>query len=251
MPFEDTPGAAVALLSRLFAQAVQARFAGHGASPAQYPVLEQLWREDGLTQHELCARIRIEQPTMANTLKRMERDGLVRKAQDDNDRRKVRLRVTPKARRLREDLEQAMDDVRATMVRGLDPAALAACLEGLEAMIENLSQDIDQPPLLLEDVVLEPVLLEDIVLEPVDDAELAAALNAPGATLAAPHQAAPASPVPVGPAPAATPAPTPAAPAAAAPGAAAPAAAPAAPAADSGGPDDDLTSDADILVLRD
>ena len=148
--FTKTSAHVAAHLTRLFSQAFQTRFAPHGVSPAQYPILLHLWREDGLTQHQLCDLVGIEQPTMANTLKRMVRDGLVRKIQDDNDRRKVRIRLTRKAVNLEETLNRSADEVLATAWSGFTTTGRDAFYALVRRMISNLEQDLEQDPLLLE-----------------------------------------------------------------------------------------------------
>ena len=65
------------LLAKGASRALQARADGAGFAPGQFPVLLELWSGDGLTQRELLDGLDIEQATMANTLSRMERDGLV------------------------------------------------------------------------------------------------------------------------------------------------------------------------------
>ena len=68
------------------------------------------YEQDGLTQAELCRRINVEQPTMANTLERMERDGLVERKADDTDRRRALVFLTQKAKDVR---AQVLEGVRA------------------------------------------------------------------------------------------------------------------------------------------
>ena len=82
MPFEknDSAGYLINHLARIFAQALAREIKPLGLAPGQFMVLLELWREDGLTQRDLVARLDVEQATLANTLSRMERDGLVRRA---------------------------------------------------------------------------------------------------------------------------------------------------------------------------
>ena len=63
-------------MARVFAHALAERIRPLGLAPGQFMTLIELWREDGLTQRDLVARLDVEQATMANTLKRMERDGI-------------------------------------------------------------------------------------------------------------------------------------------------------------------------------
>ncbi|MEM8756112.1 MAG: MarR family transcriptional regulator [Pseudomonadota bacterium] len=87
-------------MARLFAIGLQRRIKPLGLAPAQFMTLLELWAEDGLTQAELVERIDVEQATMANTLKRMERDGLIERRPHPEDGRARRNWLTPAAKAL-------------------------------------------------------------------------------------------------------------------------------------------------------
>ena len=87
-------------LARIFAQALAREIKPLGLAPGQFMVLLELWREDGLTQRDLVGRLDVEQATLANTLSRMERDGLVRRVPHPTDGRAQVIRLTERARRL-------------------------------------------------------------------------------------------------------------------------------------------------------
>ena len=81
--------------------------------------LLELWEEDGRTQKDLVRRLDIEQATMANTLKRMERDGLIIRQENPKDRRAQLIRLTEKARALQDDATAAANAVNAIALGGL------------------------------------------------------------------------------------------------------------------------------------
>lgn len=87
-------------MARLFGQGLNARITEFGLSPGQFPALLVLWKEDGLTQRELVKRIDVEQATMANTLLRMERDGLINRKRHPADGRAQQIWLTQKAKDL-------------------------------------------------------------------------------------------------------------------------------------------------------
>ncbi len=62
--------------------------------PAYLGVLLSLWNEDGLQANELGKRAGLEPSTMTGLLDRMERDGLVKRKPDPNDRRAHRIHLT-------------------------------------------------------------------------------------------------------------------------------------------------------------
>lgn len=65
----------------------------------QFDVLAQLAREpDGTSMMELSRRLLVTAGNMTGVVNRLERDGLVRRQQDQRDRRVTRIRLTPRGR---------------------------------------------------------------------------------------------------------------------------------------------------------
>lgn len=95
------------LLAKSFSRALQERGQKLGFAPGQFPVLLELWSEEGLTQKQLLDRLDIEQATMANTLARMERDGLVLRKKHPTDKRAQQIFLTVKAREMEEKAKEA------------------------------------------------------------------------------------------------------------------------------------------------
>ncbi|MFV0385313.1 MarR family winged helix-turn-helix transcriptional regulator [Paracoccus sp. (in: a-proteobacteria)] len=106
-------------MARLFARALTARIGPLGLTTGTFPALLELWETDGLTQKELVERLDIEQATMANTLTRMERDGLIRRKKDDTDGRVQRIWLTDQARDLHDQATRAASDVNAAILSPL------------------------------------------------------------------------------------------------------------------------------------
>jgi MarR family transcriptional regulator for hemolysin len=74
-------------IASLMAKAIDTRLKPIGMSSGYMPVMFALAHGDALSQRALTEFAAIEQPTMAATLSRMERDGLVARRPDPNDRR--------------------------------------------------------------------------------------------------------------------------------------------------------------------
>jgi DNA-binding MarR family transcriptional regulator len=138
-------GYMVNLEARMMAQALHRRIAPHGVVPGQFPALLALYERDGRTQAELCREVRIEQPTMANTRRRMERDGLVRREADSNDGRRQLIFLTARARTLRPMLVTAARRVNDVATSGLTEREVTKAITTIERVIENLEGELDQP----------------------------------------------------------------------------------------------------------
>ena len=106
-------------MARLFALALHEKVRPLGLAPAQFMTLLELWEEDGLTQKDLVRRLDVEQATIANTLKRMERDGLVTRQANPDDRRAQLVRLTPQAKALRDEATKAAAAVNEEALAGL------------------------------------------------------------------------------------------------------------------------------------
>jgi len=93
-----------------------------GVTTGQLPVLLVLFEEDGLTQAELARAVGIEQPTMALTLRRMERDGLVTRTRDASDARRSHVKLTAAAKRKKNAVLRIRDEIDAQVMSSFSPA---------------------------------------------------------------------------------------------------------------------------------
>ena len=134
----DSLGYQIGLLSRLFDRRLQEVLKEQGVAPGQFAPLVMLFEQDGLTQAELCRRINVEQPTMANTLERMERDGLIKRKADTEDKRRALVHLTPRAKDMREAVMENARAVAGRAVQRLSPADQDDMFRLLSRMVENL-----------------------------------------------------------------------------------------------------------------
>lgn len=124
MEFEKdrSAGYLVNLVARAFARALESGIRPLGLSVGVFPALLQLWDKDGLTQKDLVDLLGVEQPTLANTLSRMERDGLILRRKDEADGRAQRIWLTEKGRAARPAAVAAASGVNARALSGFTEA---------------------------------------------------------------------------------------------------------------------------------
>lgn len=104
-------------LGRLLLSQLNDQTKPFGVTQGQLPVLCCLDEKEGQTQAELCKNIQVEQPTMANTLRRMERDGLIYRISSEHDKRQSRVYITDQTRHTVDILKEKSDQVVARMTR--------------------------------------------------------------------------------------------------------------------------------------
>jgi MarR family transcriptional regulator for hemolysin len=108
----------------------------------QFEVLAWIALEGEQSQVELADRLGIEAPTLAGILNRMERDGWLERYGCLEDRRRKRIRVTPKAEAVWARMAECCRRVRAEATRGISPEELANFKRICEQLRINLEPDV-------------------------------------------------------------------------------------------------------------
>jgi len=142
----SSAGYVVNMTARLFARELEAGIRPLGIGLGVFPALLHLWETDGLTQRDLVDRLAVEQPTMAATLARMERDGLITRRRDAADARVQRIHLTDKARALEQVATAAAMRVNAKALATLDASERDLLLALLRRVTAALEQDIPAEP---------------------------------------------------------------------------------------------------------
>ena len=142
MEFSRTDSAAylAGQLAKMFSRSLQERSANLGFSPGQFPVLLELWSGDGITQKELLDRLEVEQATLANTLSRMERDGLIARKTHPSDRRKQVIRLTEKANAMRSEAIIAATQADDALFAGFRRFERELLLEYIRRILDNAAK---------------------------------------------------------------------------------------------------------------
>lgn len=74
-----------------------------GITYPQYLVLHTLWEEDGRSIGAIAERLSLEPSTVTPLVKRLEANGIVTRAKDPQDDRRVRITLSERGHALRED----------------------------------------------------------------------------------------------------------------------------------------------------
>ena len=125
---------------RAFQRLLERRIAAYGVTRGQWYFLRVLWIADGLSQRELSARVGMMEPTTAIALRSMERAQLIRRLRADDDRRKVRVFLTAKAKQLRNELLTIARSITAEAEQGLTARDLDTFRRVITRMTANLDR---------------------------------------------------------------------------------------------------------------
>ena len=121
LPHHESDGYLVRDAHRAFQRLLERRIAPHGVTRGQWYFLRVLWTEDGLSQRELSARVGMMEPTTVIALRSMEKAGLIRRVRSTDDRRVTHVRLTPKAKRMRDGLLKLARSINAQADEGISP----------------------------------------------------------------------------------------------------------------------------------
>lgn len=146
-------------LDLMFSAIFRASFAKAGLKeikPAYLGVLLLLWRESGIDEalgklgspggmkmSELGRYIGLEPSTMTGLIDRMERDGLVYREDDPDDRRSQLVCISDKGMRARKDVLVAIKTALRGAFAGVDEAELEQCRRILQNILKNSDEMIN------------------------------------------------------------------------------------------------------------
>ena len=127
-------------MARLFFEELRKRIEHLGIVPGQFPALLALWEQDGQTQRELVEKLDIEQATMANTLNRMERDGLIKRVDHPTDKRAKVILLAEKAKSIRDEAYAAASTVNDMALAGLSVEERKRFIDYMQRTIHTIQE---------------------------------------------------------------------------------------------------------------
>src|SRR5262249_26621838 len=98
------------------------------------------WPAAGLSHRERWARVGMREPTTVTARRSMERAQLIRRLRADDDRRKVRVFLTAKAKRLRDELLTVARGITDEAEQGIGARELALFRQVITRMTANLDR---------------------------------------------------------------------------------------------------------------
>ena len=128
------------MASTALARRLQRNFkqAGLEITIEQWSVLYHLWKEDGLSQQELCNRSFRDKPSITRLLDNLEKLKLVKRVASTDDRRINMVYLTPEAKELQEKLMEVANQTLNEALVGVTNGQIEIAKEVLQQVYENL-----------------------------------------------------------------------------------------------------------------
>ena len=111
----------------------------HGIGSGQFMFLLELYKKDGKNQEEIAEDLKMDKGTTARALKKLEEQGFLTRLKDEKDKRSNKIYLSDKAKNIREDIFNILDDWNKQITRSLAKEEVKM----LEDLLEKVSKNIN------------------------------------------------------------------------------------------------------------
>lgn len=126
--------------STAIARRLQKKFnvSGLNITIEQWSVLYHLWKQDGISQQELCNATFRDKPSITRLVDNLERLNLVKRVASENDRRINLIYLTKHAQKLQEETMALAEDTLNEALETVPAEKVDVCKEVLQIVYDNL-----------------------------------------------------------------------------------------------------------------
>lgn len=141
---DEHTGILIKKAARLFEQVANINLDKLGVTYSQTIFLVRLWEKDGQTQIELANSAGLKQPSVVRILDRMERDELITRVRNKDDRRVFNFYLTEKAKKACRKLEDHANEMHDTATLDIAKKDIEKLNKLLADIISNLQNFLEQ-----------------------------------------------------------------------------------------------------------
>lgn len=142
----DMPGHLIRRLQQIASALFLDRAKAFDFTPVQYAALVAIGNHPGLDQTTLCNEIALDRSTIGGVVGRLEKRGLVKRANGAADRRTKSLHITAAGRRLVRDIEPAVETTQRLILAPLKANERSAFMQMLKHLV-HLNNEHSRAPL--------------------------------------------------------------------------------------------------------
>lgn len=127
--------------STAIARRLQKNFKQNGVDITieQWSVLYHLWKQDGISQQQLCDCTFRDKPSITRLVDNLEKLKMVKRVASKEDRRINMIYLTPEALQLQEQTMELAAQTLSEALEGVTPGQIEIAKEVLQKVYENLS----------------------------------------------------------------------------------------------------------------
>lgn len=126
--------------STAIARRLQKKFnaAGLNLTIEQWSVLYHLWKQDGISQQELCNATFRDKPSITRLVDNLEKLQLVKRVPSESDRRMNMVFLTRQAQKLQDQSMLLAEETLNEALEGVSSDRIEVCKEVLQIVYDNL-----------------------------------------------------------------------------------------------------------------
>lgn len=135
----ESIGKWISLLHRYSRIYMENEFGKYNIGSGQIPFLISLFHNDGLNQEALTGLIIVDKATTARALKKLEKEGYVKRVPDDSDKRAYKVYLTRKGKDLRPILHNKLSTWTALLLTDFSDREKKQLVSYLKRIAQNAS----------------------------------------------------------------------------------------------------------------
>ena len=143
---DESPGFVVRKTNIAVGNALRRRLSKYGLTLGQYYIMRALWINEGQSQRALSEAVGTTEPTTASVLRMLEKNGLIRRARNQQDRRTINIFLTENGLEMKRELLLMAMGVNEIATRGLSQHDIEEIKRLMRAMSANLLKDSENNP---------------------------------------------------------------------------------------------------------
>ena len=128
-------------LTHLYFRNTFCLFSEIGIHPKQIPLLCQLEKKEGMSPKEISENLHISAATVAVSMKRLEKTGVIERRSDQEDQRRIRIYLTERGRELIEKVRTCVEQNEKMIFQGFSESEMCLMKRFFDQMIANLEED--------------------------------------------------------------------------------------------------------------
>ncbi|MBP2644608.1 MAG: transcriptional regulator SlyA [Firmicutes bacterium] len=129
------------ILGRSHAKKLLEKIYSTGLASSQWPIIAHLLFYGESTQVKIAEQLAIEPPSISKSLYNMELSGWISRIPDPDDKRKIKVALTDKAKKTVPIWLQAIEDLQAQVLNGISAEELAIFDRVLDKFVFNLRKE--------------------------------------------------------------------------------------------------------------
>ena len=111
-----------------------------GSHPGQMYMIECLYHHDGVIQNDLAKMLKIKPATVAVSLKRLEKNGIIMRKSCEDDKRAQRVYLTEEGRKIRKQMKSVMTKIDDAVFGTLSESDQEKMISLLTALSKNVEK---------------------------------------------------------------------------------------------------------------